>query len=46
MRENLVEQGMDGLFYEIEMPLSRVLHDMECYGVLVQPAALKAYGEA
>ena len=46
LRENLVEQGMDGLFYEIEMPLSRVLHDMECYGVLVQPAALKAYGEA
>lgn len=46
LREKLIEQGMDRLFYEIEMPLSRVLHDMERYGVLVQPAALKAYGEA
>ena len=46
LREKLAAQGMDGLFYEIEMPLSRVLYDMECYGVLVQPAALKAYGEA
>ncbi|MDE6601258.1 MAG: DNA polymerase I [Lachnospiraceae bacterium] len=46
LRDRLAEQGMDGLFYEIEMPLSRVLHDMESYGVLVQPAALKAYGEA
>lgn len=46
LREKLIEQRMDRLFYEIEMPLSRVLHDMEHYGVLVQPAALKAYGEA
>ncbi len=44
--EKLTEQGMDGLFFEIEMPLSRVLCDMESYGVLVQPAELKAYGEA
>lgn len=44
--EKLTEQGMDGLFYEIEMPLSRVLYDMEQYGVSVQPAELKAYGEA
>lgn len=44
--KKLTEQGMDGLFYEIEMPLSRVLCDMEQYGVLVQPAELKAYGEA
>ncbi len=44
--EKLSEQGMDRLFYEIEMPLSRVLYDMEQYGVLVQPAELKAYGEA
>lgn len=44
--EKLAEQGMDRLFYEIEMPLSRVLYDMEQYGVLVQPAELKAYGEA
>lgn len=44
--DKLTEQGMDSLFYEIEMPLSRVLYDMEQYGVLVQPEALKAYGEA
>lgn len=44
--EKLTGQGMDGLFYEIEMPLSRVLYDMEQYGVSVQPAELKAYGEA
>ncbi len=42
----LKEQGMDELFYEIEMPLSRVLYDMEQYGVRVQPEELKAYGEA
>ena len=46
LREKLEEQGMAELFYEIEMPLSRVLCDMERYGVLVQPEQLKAYGEA
>ena len=46
LREKLEEQGMTELFYEIEMPLSRVLCDMECYGVLVQPEQLKVYGEA
>lgn len=46
LRERLSEQGMAELFYEIEMPLSRVLYDMEQYGVLVQPTELKAYGEA
>lgn len=46
LRKKLVEQGMDGLFYEIEMPLSRVLFDMERFGVLVQPGELRAYGEA
>lgn len=44
--DKLTEQGMESLFYEIEMPLSRVLYDMEQYGVLVQPKELKAYGEA
>ena len=46
LREKLEEQGMTELFYEIEMPLSRVLCDMERYGVLVQPEQLKDYGEA
>ena len=44
--EKLTEQGMDKLFYEVEMPLSRVLYDMEQAGVRVQPEELKAYGEA
>lgn len=46
LEDKLSEQGMEALFYEIEMPLSRVLYDMEQDGVLVQPKELKAYGEA
>lgn len=46
LEEKLTEQGMDRLFYEIEMPLSGVLYDMEQIGVRVQPEELKAYGEA
>lgn len=46
LKEKLEEQGMTALMREIEMPLTRVLHDMECYGVLVKPDELKAYGEA
>ncbi len=46
LQEKLKEQGMDTLMYEIEMPLTRVLYEMEQYGVLVRPDALRAYGEA
>ena len=46
LRDRLREQGMYDLLYGIEMPLSRVLFDMERYGVLVKPDALRAYGEA
>lgn len=46
LREKLQEQGMHGLMYQIEMPLTKVLYDMEQYGVLVKPDELKAYGEA
>ena len=46
LRERLQEQGMYELMYDIEMPLTRVLYDMEQYGVLVKPDALKAYGDA
>ena len=46
LRDRLREQGMYELMYEIEMPLTRVLYDMEQYGVLVKPDELKAYGEA
>ena len=46
LRNRLKEQGMYNLMYEIEMPLTKVLYDMEQYGVLVKPGELKAYGEA
>ncbi len=46
LREKLAAQGMEDLMYEIEMPLTRVLHDMESYGVQVKPDELKAYGDA
>lgn len=46
LREKLREQGMYDLMYAIEMPLTKVLYEMEQYGVLVKPDELKAYGEA
>lgn len=46
LRDKLIEQGMYDLMYEIEMPLTKVLYEMEQYGVLVKPDELKAYGEA
>lgn len=46
LRDKLKEQGMYDLMYEIEMPLTKVLYEMEQYGVLVKPDELKAYGEA
>ncbi|MCM1155801.1 MAG: DNA polymerase I [Roseburia sp.] len=42
----LEEAGMLSLLYEIEMPLTRVLYEMECYGIMVRPDELKSYGEA
>ena len=46
LRNILRKQGMENLMYEIEMPLTRVLYEMEQFGVLVKPDELKAYGEA
>ncbi|MCM1121902.1 MAG: DNA polymerase I [Eubacterium sp.] len=46
LRTKLKEQGMYDLMYQIEMPLTKVLYEMEQYGVLVKPDELKAYGEA
>ena len=42
--ESLQEQGMDKLFYEVEMPLVFVLYDMEKEGICIDAAALKEYG--
>lgn len=46
LREKLKEQGMDSLMKQIEMPLTRVLYEMEQNGIEVKPDELKAYGEA
>ena len=43
--ESLKEQGMDKLFYEVEMPLVFVLYDMEQEGICIDAGALKEYGE-
>lgn len=42
--ENLKEQGMDQLFYDVEMPLVFVLYDMEQEGICIDAKALKEYG--
>ncbi len=46
LRGALSKKGMDGLFRELEMPLTYVLYDMEREGITVKPEELKAYGEA
>ncbi len=40
----LKEQGMDRLFYEMEMPLVFVLYDMEKEGICIDASGLKEYG--
>ena len=42
--EILKGQGMDKLFYEVEMPLVFVLYDMEKEGICIDAGALKEYG--
>ena len=46
LEEKLKEQGMWDMFCRIEMPLSRVLYEMEKEGVAVRREELKAYGDA
>ncbi len=41
----LERQGMKKLYYEIELPLCTVLYKMECVGVAIDSAQLKAFGE-
>ena len=43
--ESLKEQGMDKLFYEVEMPLVFVLYDMEREGICMDVAALQEYSK-
>ena len=45
LTEKLRQQGMDQLFYTMEMPLIYSLHHMEQAGIRVDKEQLKAYGE-
>ena len=46
LTQKLEQAGMLSLFETIEMPLSRVLYEMEKEGVLVRKEELKNYGDA
>ena len=41
----LEKTGMDRLYQEIELPLCRVLYNMECRGILIDRAQLEAFGD-
>lgn len=43
--ERIEQWGMRKLYYEIELPLLRVLAEMEVLGCAVAPEALRAFGE-
>lgn len=45
LSEKLREEGMEKLFYELEMPLTFVLSDMERAGMRINRQALVEYGE-
>ena len=44
--DRVASLGMEGLFYDVEMPLSKVLYDMECIGVLINKDELIRYGQS
>ena len=44
--KKLAQLGMTMLFYDIEMPLCRVLADMQEQGFLIDRAALSSFGES
>ena len=44
--KKLAQLGMTKLFYDIEMPLCRVLADMQERGFLIDRAALSSFGES
>ena len=46
VEDKLGQQGMTGLYREIERPLSYILFDMERIGVRIRPEALKQYSAA
>jgi len=44
-KQLLREQGLDFLFYEVEMPLSNVLYEMEANGVRIDTAVLEGLSQ-
>lgn len=44
--KKLTQLGMTKLFYDIEMPLCRVLADMQEHGFMINRAALSSFGES
>ncbi|OON98493.1 MAG: DNA polymerase I [Epulopiscium sp. Nele67-Bin004] len=45
MHSELEQQDMLDLYYNVELPLSKVLFDMEIEGITINPDALKQFGE-
>lgn len=45
LEEELEKQGMDKLYYEIELPLCPVLYRMECAGVAIDREQLQQFGQ-
>ena len=43
--QELKKQGMDRLYYEMELPLCPVLYRMECAGVAIDRVQLQQFGE-
>ena len=44
LEEELKKQGMDKLYYDIELPLCTVLYDMECAGIAIDETQLRQFG--
>ncbi len=45
LSQELEKTGMDRLYREIELPLCRVLYNMECRGILIDRVQLEAFGD-
>lgn len=46
LHEKIEQNGQHKLLYEVELPLSRVLADMETVGFRVDAAGIRAYGDS
>ncbi len=45
LEEALQKQGMESLYYDIELPLCRVLYSMERQGIAIDRSQLEAFGQ-